>query len=250
MIRSTLLLSVVLSSSALVIGACGSDDGGDDKGETGGTGSSTYYGGYGGSDGGSGGSTYYGGSGGSDGGSAGSSQGGAAGGSQGGAAGGGGLSPIDGSCQNHCGDSTPPPGAKCYCDDSCIPIGDCCSDYDQYCEGSGGSGGNPSGGGGSGGSSGGLTSCVGHCGDTGAVPGSSPACYCDDLCTGSGDCCFDFNVACAFSGNGGSGGGSGTPTCTGHCGKITPVPGSNPPCYCDVTCSLANDCCADYDTKC
>ncbi len=172
--------------------------------------------------------------------------GGAAGSSQGGAAGGGGVSPIDGSCKSHCGDSTPPAGAKCYCDSACIPIGDCCSDYDTYC--SSGGGGGTGGSGGSGG--GGLSSCTGHCGDSSAVPNSNPKCYCDDLCIDSGDCCFDFNVACAFVGGGGSGGGTGTPSCVGHCGKITPVPGSNPPCYCDQTCQTLNDCCGNYSSAC
>lgn len=248
MIRSTLGIFVAFLGSTVVIVACGSDDADDKPENTGGSGNVSYYGGYGGSDGGYGGSDGgYGGSNGGSGGVSGSGQGGVAGGAQGGAAGGGGLSPIDGTCENHCGDSTPPAGAKCYCDENCIPVGDCCSDFDQYCSsGSGGSGGAPSGGG----SGGGLPSCVGHCGTTSAVPGSNPACYCDDLCIDSGDCCFDFNVACAFVGGGGSGGGSNDPTCAGHCGKITPAPGSNPACYCDITCASLNDCCSDYDSYC
>jgi hypothetical protein len=252
MIRSTLGLLVAFVGGAVAIVACGGSDADDKPENTGGTGNVSYYGGYGGSDGGYGGSDGgYGGGYGGSGGASGSGQGGAAGGAQGGAAGGGGLSPIDGTCENHCGDSMPPPGAKCYCDEDCIPIGDCCSDFDQFCSSAGGSGGGPSGGGGSGGGSGGgLPSCVGHCGTTGAVPGSNPACYCDDLCIDSGDCCFDFNVACAFVGGGGSGGGSNNPTCAGHCGKITPAPGSDPACYCDITCQALDDCCDDYDSLC
>jgi hypothetical protein len=256
MFRSTLGVLFAFVGSSVVIVACGSDDADESPSNTGGSGNVSYYGGYGGSDGGFGGSD--GGSGGrssgGSGGLAGSSNGGAAGSTQGGAAGGGGLSPIDGTCENHCGQPEPPAGAKCYCDEDCIPFGDCCSDFDQLCStgsggngGSGGTGGAPSGGGGT---SGGLPSCVGHCGEKTAVPGSSPACYCDDACIDNSDCCFDFNVACAFVGGGGSGGSSSGPTCAGHCDKIAPAPGSNPPCYCDITCSTLNDCCADYATYC
>jgi hypothetical protein len=77
--------------------------------------------------------------------------------------------------------------------------------------GSGGTGGagGASGGGGAGGASGGSAgagavgggggtsaSCVGHCASPEPAPGSDPACYCDDSCTGFGDCCDDFAAAC------------------------------------------------------
>ncbi|MBI3200889.1 MAG: hypothetical protein HYZ29_05030 [Myxococcales bacterium] len=65
--------------------------------------------------------------------------------------------------------------------------------------GSGGSGGEapPS----SGGSAGAPpapagASCQGLCGSPDAVPGSSPACYCDAACEGYGDCCADYSSAC------------------------------------------------------
>jgi hypothetical protein len=69
--------------------------------------------------------------------------------------------------------------------------------------GSGGSTGGAAGssggaaGGGAGGTGGGTAaSCVGHCGSADAVPDSDPACYCDDSCSGFGDCCDDFASAC------------------------------------------------------
>jgi hypothetical protein len=37
----------------------------------------------------------------------------------------------------------------------------------------------------------GGSSCEGFCGSSDPVPGSEPACYCDDQCEGFGDCCAD-----------------------------------------------------------
>lgn len=70
--------------------------------------------------------------------------------------------------------------------------------------GSGGSGatGGSSGSGATGGSSGsagttsGGPSCVGHCGQSTAVPASSPACYCDTQCVSYKDCCDDYVAVC------------------------------------------------------
>lgn len=39
-------------------------------------------------------------------------------------------------------------------------------------------------------------SCAGMCGSSDAVPGSSPACYCDDFCETNGDCCDDHADVC------------------------------------------------------
>jgi hypothetical protein len=36
----------------------------------------------------------------------------------------------------------------------------------------------------------------------------------------------------------------------GHCGTSQPVPGSNPPCYCDNQCAQFGDCCADHQKAC
>ena len=49
---------------------------------------------------------------------------------------------------------------------------------------------------------------------------------------------------------GGSGGAQTDPSCKGHCGKTSPVSGSEPECYCDTTCVSSGDCCKDYDSQC
>ncbi len=98
-------------------------------------------------------------------------------------------------------------------------------------------------------------SCQGLCGSPNAAPGSSPSCYCDDQCTGYGDCCQDFTAACgstppapppeptpAPSPSGGS--------CMGQCWSSTPAAGSSPACYCDASCIGFGDCCADFVPAC
>jgi len=100
-------------------------------------------------------------------------------------------------------------------------------------------------------------SCAGQCGSSLPV-GDSPPCYCDDQCTGFGDCCSDFASACGQNpGNPpapsppepgpapGSGG-----SCGGLCGSPSPVPGSSPACYCDVSCVGFGDCCGDFQAMC
>jgi Somatomedin B domain len=57
--------------------------------------------------------------------------------------------------------------------------------------GAGGSGAAAGSGGGTSGDS-----CVGQCGQSTPVPGSSPACYCDTACVNYGDCCSDYSSAC------------------------------------------------------
>ncbi len=54
------------------------------------------------------------------------------------------------------------------------------------------------------------------------------------------------------SSGGGTGGsaGTGTGSCQGHCGSSSPVPGSNPQCYCDGYCTQNNDCCGDKTQVC
>ncbi len=71
------------------------------------------------------------------------------------------------SCEGSCGGIAP---AGCWCDASCVQIGDCCEDYAEEC--------NP-------------VSCFGSCGAQ--APGD---CWCDAACTQYGDCCPDVNAAC------------------------------------------------------
>jgi hypothetical protein len=97
-----------------------------------------------------------------------------------------------------------------------------------------------------GGSTGGAPSCSGQCGNAAPVPGSSPACHCDDLCTEYGDCCGDYADVCVAAPPPAPGGGS----CAQHCGQTAPAPGSSPLCYCDPDCSAFGDCCQDYADTC
>lgn len=77
-------------------------------------------------------------------------------------------------------------------------------------------------------------SCVGSCG------GQSPdGCWCDEYCSGYGDCCTDYDAVC-----------NGTPepdpnSCEGYCGQR--APGG---CWCDTACSSYGNCCADYEALC
>jgi len=180
-----------------------------------------------------------------------------------------------GSCDGACG-SDQPQGA-CYCDAVCATNGDCCDDYQAKCGGGddGGSndggnnddgGSNDDGGGDDGGNAAG--SCAGQCGGQ----GSDGICYCDNLCTGNGDCCGDYESQCGGSDDGGNGDGGGDPgdgggddgagdpgdgggdagdgggagSCAGHCGGA----GSDGVCYCDDACTESGDCCEDYGTEC
>ena len=49
---------------------------------------------------------------------------------------------------------------------------------------------------------------------------------------------------------GGTGGGTSTGSCVGNCNSSNAVPGSNPACYCDSSCTQYNDCCADKAAAC
>ena len=69
-------------------------------------------------------------------------------------------------------------------------------------------------------------SCQNNCG--GQAPGG---CWCDDQCTGFGDCCSDFQQFC----------GQPDPnSCVGNCGQQ--APGG---CWCDAQCTGFGDCCGD-----
>ncbi|MDA8021115.1 MAG: trypsin-like peptidase domain-containing protein [Thermoanaerobaculia bacterium] len=72
-------------------------------------------------------------------------------------------------------------------------------------------------------------SCQGRCG--GQAPGG---CWCDDQCTGFGDCCSDFNQVCASPNS-----------CVGNCGGQ--APGG---CWCDAQCEGFGDCCSNKVTIC
>lgn len=72
-------------------------------------------------------------------------------------------------------------------------------------------------------------SCAAACGGQ----SKDGTCYCDALCTSSGDCCGDFEAKCGG-------------TCDGACG----LQSKTGPCYCDAFCSTAGDCCLDKAAKC
>jgi len=72
-------------------------------------------------------------------------------------------------------------------------------------------------------------SCDGSCG--GQAPGG---CFCDDLCTGYGDCCSDFTEQCTSPNS-----------CDGQCGGQ--APGG---CFCDDLCTGYGDCCPDFASAC
>jgi hypothetical protein len=71
--------------------------------------------------------------------------------------------------------------------------------------------------------------CAGACGEQ-----SPDGCWCDDLCSGYGDCCGDFEQVCEPAG----------PSCAGSCG------GQADGCWCDKACSKYGDCCDDYQPVC
>lgn len=94
--------------------------------------------------------------------------------------------PTDGpTCTGACGGQGS--DGACWCDDACVGYSDCCPDYEAVCvaDDGGDDGGTP------------ATTCEGHCGNSSAVPGSTPACYCDSACEGYGDCCSDYGSVCS-----------------------------------------------------
>ncbi|MBM4342127.1 MAG: hypothetical protein FJ100_01975 [Deltaproteobacteria bacterium] len=72
-----------------------------------------------------------------------------------------------GSCAGSCGKQSKD---GCFCDGSCITLGDCCKDFAALCSGT----------------------CDGACGGMGKIGG----CMCDAQCSAAGDCCLDKNVKC------------------------------------------------------
>ncbi|MCA9715239.1 MAG: hypothetical protein KC468_11215 [Myxococcales bacterium] len=94
-------------------------------------------------------------------------------------------------------------------------------------------------------------SCVDQCG-AGPFSADGVTCYCDSECTKYGDCCEDYKPVCGApeepepepepEPQG--------PTCSGHCGADTPVPDSDPACYCDDQCANYGDCCDDKVAVC
>ncbi len=78
-----------------------------------------------------------------------------------------------------------------------------------------------------------TNSCSGKCGGQG-----SGACWCDDACSGFGDCCADYVKLC-------KGCGSITNSCNNKCGGQG-VGG----CWCDSACATLGDCCADKPACC
>ncbi|MFA4819468.1 MAG: hypothetical protein WC613_00750 [Candidatus Aenigmatarchaeota archaeon] len=87
--------------------------------------------------------------------------------------------PTPNSCQNSCGAKS----GNCWCDSICVMYGDCCSDYDQECGGTGLAS-SPSS------SSTNSGSCQNMCGV------NSGSCWCDVLCKKYGDCCPDYAEKC------------------------------------------------------
>ncbi len=141
--------------------------------------------------------------------------------------------PTKGSCKDKCGkflgNSSP-----CNCDDACKDYGDCCQDYDTLCGGGGGTA--PAG------------SCKGSdCAENSkgvGADGKPAACYCDDICTKSGDCCADKEQYCSGGGGGDTSSAADVSSCTAKCaGKKC---GDNDGCggKCSGTCDNGGVCSA------
>jgi hypothetical protein len=156
---------------------------------------------------------------------------------------------MPGSCAGQCGSDqgvATADGGSCYCDAGCAEYGDCCADKDAAC-GAGGE--DPAGPAGS------APSCSGKCGGSDPQADDSGVnCYCDDACTGNGDCCSDYAAQCGGGGgdDGGAGddGGENPPSggsCVGYCGGAGSQGES---CYCDDQCTSSGDCCSDYASSC
>ncbi len=81
----------------------------------------------------------------------------------------------DASCAGQCGGGTP---SGCYCDPSCLAVGDCCADACDQC-----------------GVCDAANSCSGNCGSS-----ASGGCWCDDGCLTLEDCCGDACSICGICG--------------------------------------------------
>jgi hypothetical protein len=160
----------------------------------------------------------------------------------------GGGDVVPGSCQNQCGSAAgvaTAEGGECYCDAGCVEYGDCCGDQAAVC-----GAGNGNGDGNGDANNGGAPSCSGQCGQaTGQADANGQECYCDELCTGNGDCCGDYAASCGGgdAGNGNDGGGNPAGSCVGFCGGAGSQGES---CYCDSECAANGDCCTDYAGTC
>lgn len=93
------------------------------------------------------------------------------------------------SCQGFCGASNPVPGSSpsCYCDSSCLSLGDCCADFTAVCGGSNSQPTPPPDPAPANGS------CAGSCGSSNPTP---DGCYCDSDCSAFNDCCADYAQTC------------------------------------------------------
>jgi hypothetical protein len=78
-----------------------------------------------------------------------------------------------------------------------------------------------------------LSAPPGSCDESCGGQSKDGTCYCDALCTSTGDCCADFQATCSGS-------------CEGSCGDQS----ATGPCYCDDFCVEAGDCCLDKAAKC
>ena len=76
-----------------------------------------------------------------------------------------------------------------------------------------------------------TNTCEGSCGGR-----SEGSCWCDSLCTGFGDCCFDFQNFCGGSGSGGGGGGGNGCSSGETC--CEPLPGND----CNICVPDGNEC--------
>jgi hypothetical protein len=91
--------------------------------------------------------------------------------------------------------------------------------------------------------------CQGNCGG-GPFVDQGKSCYCDSACTSYGDCCGGYAAVCEGQPDPDPDPDPTGPSCAGHCGQASPVPGSSPACYCDSACKSYGDCCDDVDSVC
>ena len=99
--------------------------------------------------------------------------------------------------------------------------------------------------------------CAGRCDGNVPRPGTTP-CYCDELCTCYGDCCYDYNAtlcghnatlnSCAISDPPNFGCGN-TFGCNPNATSVDPDV-ANAVCKCDVNCTFFGDCCGDFNSTC
>ncbi len=125
------------------------------------------------------------------------------------------------SCENRCDEEFNEENA-CQCDEGCLENQDCCDDFDDICDGTGGSGGEA------------PTLCADRgCDDF--VAGAS--CQCDESCEQFGNCCEDFEEICQGPSN----------LCEERgCGDFT----DGASCQCDDNCTEFDNCCEDFADFC